>query len=156
RFIADPFDPSGAGRCFRTGDFVRLAPNGGLVYLGRRDQQAKIRGFRVELGEIEAALSLHPGVRTAAAIVQGADLARARVKAFAAPVDGVELAERELIAHCQRILPAYMVPGSVSVLPELPRLPNGKLDRARLAAMAQASGSPGRVGIEPRNAVEAK
>ena len=85
RFIRNPFDPSGESRCFRTGDYVKLDQDGSLVFLGRRDQQVKVRGFRVELGDIEASLGKHPAVRAAAALLQGAELADTHVAAY---VDG--------------------------------------------------------------------
>ena len=138
RFVADPVDPNG-GKCFRTGDFVRRAQDGSLIYLGRRDQQVKIRGFRVELGEIEARLGAHPSVRAAAAVVHGSDLADARIGAYVVLEQGAAAEPQALVAHLKEALPSYMVPASVAIVEALPRLPNGKIDRERLAAGAVAT-----------------
>src|SRR5205823_5999228 len=90
RFITNPFDETGQTLCFRTGDFVRVSEEGALHYIGRRDQQIKIRGFRVELAEIERALSTLPTIREAAAVLQGKDLAHARIVTFVAVQSGTE------------------------------------------------------------------
>ncbi len=155
RFVADPVDPNG-GKCFRTGDFVRRAQDGSLIYLGRRDQQVKIRGFRVELGEIEARLGAHPSVRAAAAVVHGSDLADARIGAYVVLEQGAAAEPQALVAHLKEALPSYMVPASVAIVEALPRLPNGKIDRERLAAGAVATPARREARSEPRNAVEAK
>ncbi|GGS31448.1 non-ribosomal peptide synthetase [Streptomyces griseoviridis] len=137
RFVADPFGPPGS-RMYRTGDLARWVPDRGLVYLGRADGQVKIRGHRVETGEVEAALAALPGVTAAAAAVRASRLVGYVVPASGAgadPVtpDGVRtaLAER---------LPDHLVPSSVVVLDALPLTPNGKLDRAALPAPAAAGG----------------
>lgn len=155
RFVADPVDPNGA-LCFRTGDFVRRGHDGALIYLGRRDQQVKIRGFRVELGEIEARLGSHPSVRAAAAVVQGSSLADARISAYVALEQDAAADSQALVAHLKEALPSYMVPASVVIVEALPRLPNGKIDRERLAAGAVAAPAGRETRVEPRNAVEEK
>lgn len=155
RFVDDPVDPNG-GKCFRTGDFVRRAQDGSLVYLGRRDQQVKIRGFRVELGEIEARLGAHPSVRAAAAVVHGSDLADVRIGVYAVLEQGVAEEPQSLVAHLREALPAYMVPATVAIVETLPRLPNGKIDRERLAAGIAASPARRETRAEPRDAVETK
>jgi amino acid adenylation domain-containing protein len=134
RFIPDPFD--GSRRCFRTGDFVRVGEDGNLIYIGRRDQQVKVRGFRIELEEIEAALNGHPAVRAAVAAKHGQDVATARIVAYVAKDANSTVTDRELIVRMQQVLPAYAVPSSIIVLDELPRLPNGKIDRAGLAKLS--------------------
>ncbi|WP_433240263.1 amino acid adenylation domain-containing protein [Streptosporangium sp. CA-135522] len=119
RFVACPY----GGRMYRTGDLVRWSPDGELEYLGRVDQQVKVRGFRIEPGEIEAALSRHPGVAQVAVI--------ARDHRLVAYVVGTATAE-ELRRLAARTLPDYMVPSSVVSLDALPLTPNGKVDRAAL------------------------
>ncbi len=155
RFVADPLDPNGP-LCFRTGDFVRRGHDGALIYLGRRDQQVKIRGFRVELGEIEARLGSHPSVRAAAAVVHGTDLADARIGAYVVLEQGATADPQGLVAHLKEALPSYMVPANVAIVEALPRLPNGKIDRERLAAGAVAAAGKREVRVAPRNAVEEK
>ncbi len=131
RFPANPFGEPGS-RMYRTGDRVRLRPDGGLDFVARADDQVKIRGFRVEPGEVEAVLCRHADVNQAAVVAQpgpGGDLALVAYVATAGPVN--ESALRQLTAQS---LPDYMVPAAVVRVEELPRDPNGKLDRQVLAA----------------------
>src|SRR5205807_63737 len=107
---------------------------GTLIYAGRRDQQVKVRGFRIELGEIEAVLAAHPAVREVAAVVQGAGLSDVHIAAYVATQPDAAIDDRALREHLRQMLPPYMVPNSVIILPSLPRLHNRKIDRARLAA----------------------
>ncbi|MER8186096.1 amino acid adenylation domain-containing protein [Kitasatospora sp. NPDC094015] len=127
RFVPDPFGPPGS-RLYRTGDLVAWAGDGTLDYLGRLDQQVKIRGHRIEPGEIESALLEHPGVAQAAvAVHQGPD-GEPRLTGY---LVGPATAE-ELRAHLLRTLPAAMVPARFVTLERLPLTPNGKLDRRAL------------------------
>jgi mycobactin peptide synthetase MbtF len=130
RFIADPF--AAGERMYRTGDLVRRQPDGSLQYVGRADAQVKIRGHRVEPGEIAVVLESHPEVRHAGVVVrehQGVP----RLIAYVALTDSISIDElrRMLIAR----LPRYMVPQSIVVVDEIPLTPNGKLDEAALAAI---------------------
>jgi acyl-coenzyme A synthetase/AMP-(fatty) acid ligase len=126
RFVSDPW--SEGGRLYRTGDRVRWLADGRLEFLGRLDTQVKLRGQRVELGEIEAALHACAGVREAAVVTHGQAQALALVAYVVAPGVGTEALRDELSAR----LPAYMVPAAFVMLDALPRLPNGKLDRRAL------------------------
>ncbi|POH57672.1 amino acid adenylation domain-containing protein [Arthrobacter glacialis] len=151
RYVANPFD-SGA-RMYRTGDIVRRLANGDLEYLGRGDEQIKIRGQRIELGEIEAVLSAVPGVEASvvaakslggAAAMAGADnrsLVAYVVPGAAASVAGPE----ELLSLCREQcagrLPAHMIPASFMVLAALPLTSNGKLDRNALPVPTLAASS---------------
>lgn len=131
RFVPDPFSGVPGARMYRTGDLVRRRPDGGLEFVGRRDSQVKIRGFRIELEEIEAALVAQVEVGTAAVLVQEHDgdkrlVAHVTAGTGAAP-DPAELRER-----LRAVLPAYMVPVSVTVHERLPQLANGKVDRRAL------------------------
>jgi amino acid adenylation domain-containing protein len=115
---------------YRTGDIVRLQADGEYVYVGRRDHMIKLRGHRVELGEVEAALLLHPEVDEAAVAVVGSGV-EARLVAFL--VVQSELPLLELKRHCAERLPRYMIVDRAIYLHELPRTRNGKVDRLALA-----------------------
>ncbi|RKS05962.1 non-ribosomal peptide synthase protein (TIGR01720 family)/amino acid adenylation domain-containing protein [Nocardiopsis sp. Huas11] len=140
RFVADPYGPPGA-RMYRTGDIARFDHAGALEYLGRADDQVKLRGLRIELGEIEAVLSAQPGVRGAAVAVRDD-----RLVGYLAGGDEDQVREGAAAA-----LPDYMVPGVFHPVDELPLSPSGKLDRGRLATdPAFAPVTAARSGREPR------
>ncbi|MFJ1598144.1 amino acid adenylation domain-containing protein [Streptomyces sp. NPDC088261] len=128
RFTADPYGPPGT-RMYRTGDLVLRRPDGTVEYLGRTDRQVKLRGNRVELGEIEAALLGAPGVAQTAVTVRENTLV-----AYAVPASGHALDAPALQAFLTGALPAPMVPTAYVVLDALPLTPSGKLDRAALPA----------------------
>ncbi|WP_169946526.1 non-ribosomal peptide synthetase/MFS transporter [Microbispora sp. H11081] len=148
RFVPDPV--TGTRRCYRTGDRVRLNAEGLVEFLGRVDDQVKIKGFRVELGEVKAALQEQPGVMEAAVLPVGEGHSR-RLAAWVAPAT-VDLAV--VRAGLRERLPGYMVPSAIAVLDELPLTPIGKIDRARLpvpdaapAAARQAPSTPAELRI---------
>ncbi|NSC20093.1 amino acid adenylation domain-containing protein [Streptomyces albus subsp. chlorinus] len=120
---------TGEERLYRTGDLARRLPDGALEYLGRVDEQVKVRGFRVEPGEIEERLRAHPRVRDAA-VVAVDDGWQTSLRGFAVLTG--EAGEAELKEHLAAALPGYMVPGRLIAVDELPLTPNGKLDRAAL------------------------
>lgn len=156
QFIPNPFDPSLEGRLYRTGDSVRMSPDGLLEFVGRVDHQVKIRGYRIELGEIEQVLAGLPGVLNAAAVVvgEGADLS---ISAFAVPVVDSSLNEAGILELLSAVLPDYMLPTSVTILKELPLNANGKMDRKELAILAkqqEANRTSNSVIILPRSRVE--
>jgi amino acid adenylation domain-containing protein len=133
---ADAFRPDAdaatpGDRLYRTGDLVRRLPDGTLLMLGRGDRQVKIRGHRVELGEVEAALLEHPGVAQAAVLATGTDELR-RLVAYLAVADP-GLTEADMREYAAERLPLYMVPARIPILPELPLTPNRKIDRRALA-----------------------
>ena len=135
RFVADPLGADG-DRVYRTGDLVRWLPGGELEYVGRADDQVKLRGFRIEPGEVEAALAACPGVSAAAVVVQGDGAAR-RLVGY---VTGTAT-EPDARAFAARRLPAHMVPARVVVLDALPLTANGKVDRAALPAPDAGDGA---------------
>ncbi|MGD2115242.1 MAG: amino acid adenylation domain-containing protein, partial [Acidobacteriota bacterium] len=134
RFVPDAHSGLPGNRLYRTGDLVRRLPNGELDFLGRIDHQVKLRGFRIELGEIEHHLRRAPEVAEAVAIVHQPRSADPRLVAYACPAAGEHLDPDALRRHLSDRLPAYMVPQRFVLLPELPRKPNGKLDRSALPA----------------------
>ncbi|MEA2563442.1 MAG: hypothetical protein QOH06_4946 [Acidobacteriota bacterium] len=151
RFVPDPFGPAGA-RMYRTGDRVRLLPDGQIDFLGRLDHQVKLHGIRIELGEIEAALASHPAVHQCAAALRSDGPEGARLVGYVVASDGRgEGLVPELAGYLRGLLPGIMVPTAWVVLEALPLSPNGKVDRKALPAPSRA----GHVDtVAPRNPAE--
>ncbi len=143
-FVPDPFAPRPGERLYRTGDLVRRRPTGVLEFLSRLDHQVKLRGFRVELGEIEAVLAGDPRVEEAV-VVARRRAGELMLVAYVAPAGpGERPADESLRALVARCLPAYMVPAAFVTLDALPRTPNGKVDRKALPAPVWREASGGR------------
>jgi amino acid adenylation domain-containing protein len=134
RFIADPFCDSPGTRMYRSGDLGLWHPDGTIEYLGRNDSQVKVRGFRVELGDIEAHLAACPGVREAVVVVRKDSPEDARLVAYLTAEEGVQLSAPKVRALLAQRLPIYMVPNEYVILSHLPLSANGKIDRKALPA----------------------
>jgi amino acid adenylation domain-containing protein len=154
RFVPDPFAQEPGERLYRTGDRVRRLADGALEFLGRIDRQVKVRGFRIEPGEIEAALLDHPAVGEAVVVVREDRPGERRLAAYVTVArDGAPASE--LGAWLSGRLPAYMVPPVITVLAELPLGAHGKIDRAALSALpAPEAGAPSREPAAPRTVSE--
>ncbi len=137
RFVADPFGPPGR-RMYRTGDLVRRRPGGALHYLGRADDQVKVRGYRVEIGEIEKALRGAAGVRDAAAVVVRRPVGAVLV-GFVVPVADGSADPIAIRTGLADRLPSYMIPARLLVVAELPVTVNGKLDSHALTNLARTA-----------------
>src|SRR5262245_4014495 len=150
RFVADPYGAPGS-RMYRTGDLARWRADGVLEFLGRADDQIKLRGFRIEPGEVEAALRLQAGVLQAAVVVREDRAGQRRLVGYVVAAAGSAVAGSAVRAALLGRLPEYMVPSAVVVLDRLPLTPNGKLDRRALPAPELGSTLPHR---DPRSAQE--
>jgi amino acid adenylation domain-containing protein len=133
RFVADRFGPPGA-RVYRTGDLVRWTPLGMLEFVGRADDQVKVRGYRIEPAEIRTVLLRHRLVTDAVVVARKDAAGGVRLVAYVVPAEGAAVPSGELRAHLAAALPEYMVPSSFVSLHAFPLNPNGKVDRAALPA----------------------
>jgi thioesterase domain-containing protein/acyl carrier protein len=155
RFVPDPSasDREPGARLYRTGDLVRHLSDGSLQFLGRVDHQVKVRGFRVELGEVEAALAADPTIHEAAVVVQGEGDDR-HLAAYVVPAAGAAVLEvAELRRSLRDRLPEHMVPAAWAVLPALPLNANGKVDRRALPVLAR-DGMKTAAAAPPRDELE--
>jgi hypothetical protein len=133
RFVANPFGP---GRLYATGDLARYRDDGVIEYAGRKDNQIKIRGHRIEVGEIEAVLAQHRGLQACLITVYEAGATDKRLAAFYTTRDGRTVTVEELRDHLREQLPEYMIPAHFMALQEFPLSANGKVDRKALPSLA--------------------
>ncbi len=134
RFLPDPYSGVAGSRLYSSGDLARYRSNGDIEFLGRGDNQVKLRGFRVELGEVESALLRCPGVYAAAVLLREDQPGRKRLVGYVVPADEAKPAPAELRAYLRERLPEHEVPAAFTFLQSLPLLPNGKVNRAALPA----------------------
>src|SRR6185369_9801544 len=138
RFVPNPFADDPGARLYRTGDLARYLPDGRIDYLGRADHQVKVRGFRIELEEINARLGQHPSVREAIVDVREDGAGGKRLVAYVVAKHGEACAWPDLRAFLKESFPEHMVPSACVVLDALPLTPNGKVDRKALPAPSPA------------------
>ena len=150
RFLPDPFvaPEEGGARIYRTGDFGRIDGEGNIEFLGRADSQVKLRGFRVELAEIESLLLQADGLLAAACSVREDVPGAQQLVAYVVPRSGGQVDEEHLRSYLRSRLPSYMVPALIETVTDLPRLASGKLDRASLPA-PQARATALRLEVKP-------
>jgi amino acid adenylation domain-containing protein len=157
RFVPDPWSDRPGARLYRTGDRLRWLANSQIDFLGRVDHQVKLRGYRIELEEIEASISAHPEVRECAVAVRG-DAGAERLIGYVVPegtASGVSASFPDRIREFLGTrLPPYMVPAAIAVLDALPKTPNGKVDRARLPEPSRVRGAGGPAAHPPSTPTE--
>jgi amino acid adenylation domain-containing protein len=153
RFIANPFESGSSSRLFKTGDMGRYLPNGEIEYLGRSDNQVKIRGIRVELGEIEAVLASQSKVRDAIVILVDRN-GQQRLIAYIKVQPGLRADVDELRRFMRSRLPEHMVPSDYLVVDAFPLLPSGKVDRKALLLLSSARPVGGRGYVAPQTQTE--
>ena len=152
KFVPDPFSPEGGARMYRTGDLGRYMPDGTIEFVGRRDRQVKVRGFRIEPAEIEAVLRKHPGVEDAAVVAGSANDGHKQLWAYVVSSKSVSVVEvRRFLAQ---ELPEYMVPSMVTQVPAIPTNANGKRDYRSLPVPELADLGPRENYIAPRSKLE--
>jgi amino acid adenylation domain-containing protein len=155
KFIPNKYSNQPGARLYKTGDLARYLPDGNIAFVGRADNQVKIRGFRIELGEIEAVLSQHSAVAKAVVIAREDEPRNKRLVAYV--VQNPSFSSLEITQFCDFLkqkLPQYMIPSAFVLLPQLPLLPNGKVDRRSLAKPDAAITTFQDTFVPPRNAIE--
>lgn len=151
-FLPNPFSSHGE-RIYRTGDLARYLSDGAIEFVGRKDFQIKLRGYRIELDEIQALLRAHPKVDNAVVVVEGEKSPEARLIAYIIPRENAPLQAEEIIAYLRQSLPEYMLPSRVMFLGEFPLTESGKVDRQALRSY-EHQGWEEDTTSKPRDAVE--
>ncbi len=152
QFLSNPFSEEPGARLYRTGDLARYLPEGNLEFLGRIDQQVKMRGFRIEIAEVEAALSRNPHVQQAVVILQEDSPENKRLLAYIVADREPALTTKELRTFLRQSLPDYMVPSAFIFLDALPLTPNGKLNRRALLLLSSVEDCP--TPVQPQGELE--
>jgi amino acid adenylation domain-containing protein len=153
KFVADPFGGGVNARLYKTGDLARYLPDGTIELLGRTDHQVKLRGYRIEPGEIEGTLAEHPAVRKALVVAREDKPGDKRLVAYVVARQEPAPAGSDLRAFLKGKLPEYLIPSAFVPLAELPRTPNGKIDRRSLPAPDPTRGLQG-ISVAPRTPLE--
>jgi surfactin family lipopeptide synthetase A len=156
KFIPNPLSPVPGARLYKTGDLVRYLPNGDIEFLGRIDHQTKIRGFRVELGEIEAAVRQHPAINETVVVLREDNPGDQRLVAYVVPAPGSAPTVEQLRDFLRGKLPEYMVPSAFVMLNAMPLTPNGKVNRRALPSPDQSALARKEVCKAPSDAIESQ
>ncbi len=144
---------AGSPRLYRTGDLVRLRPDGNLEYVGRADSQVKLRGYRVELGEIESALQKHSGIQEAVVLLRSRNRPEPVLTAYFTVSKTAQAQPEDVRVYLKQLLPEHMIPSAFLSLPRFPLTPNGKIDRDALLAMTPQNPERGEI-VAPRTELE--
>ncbi|HVG18996.1 MAG TPA: condensation domain-containing protein, partial [Blastocatellia bacterium] len=153
-FIPHPFSDRPGARLYRSGDVARWLPDGNIGFIGRSDEQVKIRGLRIELGEIEKVLAQHAGVRNAVVTVRTDAKGNKRMAAYVCADPDDSLTAGGLREFVRERLPDYMTPTWFVMMKALPLMPNGKVDKSALPQPEQGTSDPEQAYVAPRNQVE--
>ena len=151
-FLPDP--DGGVRRIYRTGDLGRLRPDGSLEFLGRRDDQVKVRGFRIEPAEVEAAIDSHPGVRRSVVVARDDNGSGRCLAAYVIPSAKPGPTTSEIVAYLRERLPSYMIPSVFVSLEAIPLTPSGKVDRRALPTPGRSDRAHGGTFVAPRTPTE--
>lgn len=154
RFIPNPFSLEPGSRLFKTGDLARYLPDGNIEFLGRIDHQIKIRGFRVEIGEIESVLGNHPSVCNVVVVAREDARGMKQLVAYVVPHIQQQITIDELQSYMKMRLPGFMMPSAFVLLDKLPLTHNGKLDRRALPAPEQSDLQAGQTVAPPCSPIE--
>jgi aspartate racemase len=154
KFVPHPYSAEPGARLYRTGDLVRYRDDGNIEFLQRMDQQVKVRGFRVELGEIESLLNQYWAIVESVVVAAKDASGDTRLIAYIVPEEGVEPTSSEMWTFLQEKLPSYMLPSVFVTIKELPLTPNGKVDRRALPVPVQIGDEIGANFIAPRTVME--
>ena len=156
RFVPDPSGLAPGGRLYRSGDLARRVGGGRIEFVGRADGQVKVRGFRVELGEIESVLKQHDAVRQCVVEARADERGEKSLVAYVVPAEGRACPPGELRTFAEARLPRYMLPSAFVTLDALPLTPNGKVDRRALPAPGQSRADAAEEFVAPRDMLEAR
>jgi amino acid adenylation domain-containing protein len=155
KFIANPFSQTPGDRMYKTGDLARYLPDGQIAFVGRIDEQIKVRGYRIEPEEIATLLDRCYGVEASVVVARGEN-GDTRLIAYVVPTAGVKLDHDSLQAYLKKYLPDYMIPAAFVRIDHLPIGPNGKIDRAMLPAPTAENTSEDKIRVGPSTPVEAR
>ena len=154
KFLPNPFSKDSNSRLYKTGDLAQYLPDGNIEFLGRIDDLVKIRGFRVELGEVEAVLSKHPQINQAVAKVHGESVREKYLVAYFVPIVGETITVEQLRTFLTEQLPDYMIPSAFVEMESFPLTPNGKVNRRALPEPTTSRPELGQTFVEPRTPIE--